>query len=199
MKNLTVSKTKSGKYFISIGCVVETDEPRCEGVQIGIDLGLIDFISSLRPTVKPSPRRAISGRREENRLIGFENLNVAGMLKNHRLAKSIQDAGWGEFVRQATYKGAWYGCHIEKVGRFFPSSRLCSVCGEKHQSLRLSGRKWVCVGCGAVHKRGENAAKNILKEATGGAPERYVGGERVRPGWGIPVPAVSLKPEAQLL
>ncbi len=235
MKNLTVSKTKSGKYFISIQCVVEIDEPAYAGGQIGVDLGLIDFITTSEGETVSAPKylrkaecklnrlqrqlsrkkKGSAGRRkarlklarqaekvanqrrdfqhklsrrlvEENRLIGFENLNVAGMLKNPRLAKSIQDAGWGEFVRQTTYKGAWYGCHIEKVGRFFPSSKLCSVCGEKHQSLRLSERKWVCIGCGAVHKRDENAAKNILKEATGGAPGRYAGRENVRPDWEIP-------------
>jgi len=103
---------------------------------------------------------------EVNRLIGFENLNVMGMLtssrypfgKNHYLAKSIQDAGWSEFVRQCEYKGGWYGCYTEKLDRFFPSSRLCHVCGEKHPSLKLLERKWVCLGCGTVHNRDENAA-----------------------------------------
>jgi putative transposase len=127
-------------------------------------------------------------------------------MKTHYLAKSITDAGWSEFVRQCQYKGGWYGCYIEQVGRFFPSSKLCSVCGKKHQSLRLSDRKWVCAGCGTVHHRDENACINILVEGlrivsqhTAGAAGINAGGEAVRPILASASPAVSAKPEAQLL
>lgn len=213
MKNGTVSKTKSGKYFISIQCDVEIADPDYTGGEVGVDLGLVDFITvsdgvmvapphhlrkaegklkrmqrqlsrkqkgsrgreKLRLKLVRQHEKVANQRRDfqhklscklvsENRLICFENLNVAGMLKNHHLAKSIADAGWSEFVRQCSYKGEWYGCHIKKVGRFYPSSKLCSECGEKHPALKLSDRKWVCSGCGTVHQRDENASRNILNE-----------------------------------
>jgi putative transposase len=137
-------------------------------------------------------------------LLCFENLNVAGMLKNHRIAKAIADAGWGEFVRQCSYKGEWYGCELQKVGRFFPSSKLCCECREVHQTLKLSEREWVCVGCGTIHHRDHNAAINILAEGlrlvsqrTVGATGTDAGGESVRPGLVSSTQAVSVKPEAK--
>ena len=101
----------------------------------------------------------------EHSLLVFEDLNVRGMVKNRRLAKSIHDAGWSQFVRFCEYKGAWYGCEVVKVGRFFASSKLCSCCGWKHESLRLKDRAWTCGGCGTHHDRDKNAAKNLLHQA----------------------------------
>lgn len=97
----------------------------------------------------------------ENQSINLENLNISGMLKNRKLSKSISDASWGELVRQLEYKSEIYGNEINKVNRFFASSKLCSVCGYKYQELKLSERQWKCPDCGTQHDRDINAAKNI--------------------------------------
>jgi len=93
-----------------------------------------------------------------------ESLNISGMLKNHHLARSISDAGWGEFGRQLTYKSLWNGNVLVEVGTFFPSSKTCSDCGAVNQELTLSDREWVCTECGVVHDRDLNASMNIEAE-----------------------------------
>ncbi len=100
----------------------------------------------------------------ENQVICVESLNVKGMVKNHALAKSISDVGWGEFVRQLEYKSNWYGRTFTRIDRFFPSSKTCSACGYVLETLPLEVREWVCPNCGVLHKRDENAAKNVLTE-----------------------------------
>ncbi len=85
-------------------------------------------------------------------------------LKNHRLAKSISDVGWGEFGRQLSYKSEWNGNAIVEIGRFFPSSKMCSSCGWIKDDLKLSDRNWVCGGCDATHDRDLNASLNIEAE-----------------------------------
>ena len=240
MKNCTVSKTKSGKYFISIQCEVEIPEPQPRNGQVGIDLGLNHFVTLSTGEKVETPKYL---RRSERRLkirqrrlsrkqkgsksrdgarvrlakqhervtnqrrdfhhklsyglvsrfgfIAFESLNVNGMLKNHHLAKSIQDAGWSQFTRFCEYKAKWTGGQVANVDRFFPSSKLCSVCGEINHSLKLSDRTWICLGCGAVHDRDYNAATNILNECTAGAAETHAVGDMSLIG--------DSAPEAQLL
>lgn len=97
-------------------------------------------------------------------IIGVEDLNVAGMLRNHCLALSIADAGFGEIKRQLVYKAEWYGGELVEIDRFFPSSRLCRFCGCINSELKLSDREWTC-DCGAVLDRDRNAAMNIERQA----------------------------------
>ena len=94
--------------------------------------------------------------------ICIEDLNVEGMLKNHCLAKSIQDCGWGEFFGMLKYKCRWRGIRLVKIGRFEPSSRLCP-CGFKNDKLTLADREWTCPRCGRFHDRDLLAANNVRR------------------------------------
>jgi len=104
---------------------------------------------------------------KEYDLIAVEDLNIAGMLKNHCLAKSISDASWSEFIRQLEYKCAWYGKDFRKIGRFEPTSKKCYKCGYINHELTLSIREWDCPICGTHHHRDHTAAINILDLAVG--------------------------------
>ena len=242
-KNMTVSRAKSGRFFVSIQCELEAELPAPAGPAVGLDLGLTSLVA-LSDGRKVDPprhlrkaerrlkrlqrrlsrkRRGSANRRKAARLvarqhekvadrradflhklsrqlvdqhglIALEDLHVRGMVRNRSLAKSISDAGWGEFVRQLQYKGEWHGCRIAQVGRFYPSSKTCSACGAVKESLALSERRWVCAGCGAIHDRDVNAAQNLLAEGhllgkntarTAGIDARgdtSSGSERARPG-----------------
>lgn len=218
MKNLTVSKTKTGKYFISIQCEVELPGPLPLNGVVGIDLGLkhfavlstgekIDHPQYLRKSERKLKRaqRVLSRRKKgsggwqkarlkvarlhekianqrkdflnklsyriasEHGHIKIENLNVGGMVKNHKLAKSISDSGWSEFGRQLGYKSEWRGGFVERIDRWCPSSKTCSVCGSVNQELKLHHRFWICAGCGSEHDRDYNAAKNIEQYDTAGS------------------------------
>lgn len=97
--------------------------------------------------------------------IVVEDLNVSGMLKNHKLAKSIANLSWAEFKRQLEYKTKRYGSLLTVVDRFYPSSKLCSNCGFKLEKLDLSVRGWVCPECKVKHDRDVNAAINLKQQS----------------------------------
>ena len=99
--------------------------------------------------------------------IGLEDLAIKNMVKNHCLAKSISDAGWGQFVSFIEYKMLWTGGVVGKVDRFFPSTKTCSVCGCIADHIQLSDRTWTCLDCGAVLDRDQNAATNVLIHTVG--------------------------------
>jgi putative transposase len=98
----------------------------------------------------------------ENQAIAVESLNVKGMMKNPKLAKSISDSGWGDFFRKLKYKAEWYGRRLLEIDRFFPSSKRCNHCGYINNGLKLSDRTWECSSCKCILDRDINAAKNIL-------------------------------------
>jgi putative transposase len=98
----------------------------------------------------------------ENQAIAVESLNVKGMQKNRKLAKSIADAGWGGFFRKLKYKAEWYGRELLEIDRWFPSSKRCSCCGYINNGLKLNDRIWECSSCKKTLDRDINAAKNIL-------------------------------------
>ena len=111
--------------------------------------------------------------------ISVEDLHVAGMVKNHHLAKSISDAAFGEFRRQLEYKTARSGARLHVVDRWYRSSKTCSGCGDVKAKLSLSERTYTCDSCGLVMDRDLNAAINI--KVAGSAPETInAHGETVR-------------------
>lgn len=97
-------------------------------------------------------------------VVGVEDLNVSGMMKNHKLARSIAHVSPFEFRRQLEYKAAWSGSKVVAIHRFYPSSKTCSVCG-CIQDMPLDKRVYACPECGAVIDRDVNAARNIAREA----------------------------------
>jgi len=116
----------------------------------------------------------------DNQVIAVEDLNVKGMSSSAKgtietpgrmvkqksgLNKSILDVSFGTIVAMLEYKAEFYGREVIKINRFFPSSKLCSCCGEKVESMPLKTREWTCPSCGEHHDRDVNAATNILKEA----------------------------------
>jgi putative transposase len=244
-KSVTVSKTRTGKYFVSALCEVEKSAPQYRGSEAGIDMGLKhfavtsdeEFFASPRHLLKAERRlrryqRSLSRRkkgsagkeRKRNRVallhekvtnqrkdfhhklsrylvetygaIYLEDLNVKGMVRNKRLAKHISDAGWASFTIQLVYKGEWYGCWVEKIDRYYPSSKTCCVCGYVNGDLTLKDRNWVCPDCGTKLERDLNAAVNILHFSRVGTTRRYADGESVSLTY---CEQFSLKSEAQVL
>jgi putative transposase len=234
IKSATISKNPSGKYYISILCVVEkATKYKKTGKSIGIDLGLKDFIVTSDGKKYNNPRflkkhqvilarkqkhfsrkQKDSNRRNRARikvakvhekitnsrndmqhqvsirlvkdydLIAIEDLNVKGMVKNHKLAKAISDVAWSSFVSKLKYKAEWYGREVIVIDRFYPSSKTCSCCDNVKESLSLDERTWTCSKCNTIHDRDVNASKNILRRALAiqsSGTDDYRHGAKVRP------------------
>jgi len=122
----------------------------------------------------------------ENQTIVVEDLAVKNMVKNHKLARAISDANWGELIRQLTYKAEWYGRELIKIDRWFPSSKRCSNCGYVVEKLPLKIREWDCPKCNSHHDRDHNASINILAAGLAvlvcGATVRAEQSKSVKPG-----------------
>jgi putative transposase len=102
----------------------------------------------------------------ENQTVVIEDLNVKGMLSNHKLARVISDVGFGRMRSQLVYKAKRYGTTLIVADPWYPSSKLCSTCSWKYEALSLAEREWVCQKCGACHDRDHNAAINLQRLAT---------------------------------
>jgi putative transposase len=110
-----------------------------------------------------------------------EDLNVAGMTRNRRLARAVSDQGFGQARQMLGYKTTWNGGTLIVADRWFPSSKTCSGCGAAKATLPLSERTYRCSNCGLVLDRGVNAARNLLKLAASGAERLNTCGGTVRP------------------
>ena len=117
-------------------------------------------------------------------VIVLEDLNIKGMIKNHKLAKHIADASWSKFIELLTYKASWNEKQIVKIDRFFPSSKTCNCCGYINQNLKLDMREWTCPSCKTKLDRDINASRNILKEGLkiiSSGTDDYRSGDEIRP------------------
>ena len=222
IRSATLSKTKSGNFFLSILIELPNEEVvkfNLTNEHVGIDLGVKDFVITSDGEVfenkhfyksqeqkiaklqrQLSKKQKGSNNRNKARIklakaferltnqkenyihsvvnellryydiIFMEDLNVSGMLKNHKLAKAIQEVGFYRFKSILVDKAFNNGKQVVFVDRFYPSSKTCSVCGYKKYDLKLSDREWVCPQCGERHDRDINAAMNILLEG-----ERIIG------------------------
>ena len=217
IRNITVSKTKSGKYFASILVSHTIPNPVCyinENRIEAFDMSATHFLVGINKQFK-NPRfyrselarlrrlhRRLSRKKKSSRnrwkariclaryydkinnrkkdwthkialqlakdcdAVILEDLNIQGMQQfNSGLSKSITlDFSWNQFKKILEYKFRWHGKRYQEVSRFFPSSKLCSVCGYKNVELQLSDREWICPSCGTLHNRDKNAADNLKKE-----------------------------------
>ena len=210
----TVSRTSSGRYYISLQVEEEYEILPNDGGSIGLDAGLKSLYTTSDSDIYPNPKtlslhekrmkrlqRSLSRKKKgsknsekarlrlarehekvsdirndiqhkithklasENQVVCVEDLDVKGMMKDHRLAKHISDASWSELCRKLEYKIADHGGILIKVPRTYASSQICSCCGRKESKLKdLRIRGWICPSCGAEHDRDVNAAKNILEK-----------------------------------
>ena len=216
IRSATLSKTKSGNYFLSILVELPQEEVikfRVTNKHVGIDLGVKDFVITsdgevfenrhffkkqesklLRLQIQLSKKQKGSNNRNKQRVriakvferltnqknayihsvvnklltyydtVFMEDLNIKGMLKNHHLAKAIQEIGFYKFKSVLQRKALANGKQVVIIDRFYPSSKTCSNCSYKNQGLKLSDRFWTCPECGEHHDRDLNAAVNILQE-----------------------------------
>ena len=216
IRSATLSKTKSGNYFLSILMDIPQHEFakfKKTDKQIGIDLGVKDFVITSDGEVfenkhlfkkqernlkrlqrQLSKKKKGSNNRNKQRIrtarvferitnqkecyihsivnelltyydtIYMEDLNVKGILKNHNLAKAIQEVGFYRFKSVLQSKALANDKQVVFIDRFYPSSKICSCCDYKKQDLKLSDRFWVCPKCNTSHDRDINAARNILFE-----------------------------------
>ena len=216
IRSATLSKTKSGNFFLSILIEMENAELKKfehTNKQVGIDLGVKDFvitsdgevfenkhffkkeekqIKKLQRQLSKKVKGSNNSKKSQVRIaklferitnkkdayihyvanellscfdtIFMEDLNVQGMLRNHHLAKAIQEVGFYKFKETLVNKALVNNKQVVFVDRFYPSSKTCSVCGYKKRDLRLIDREWVCPKCGTKHNRDINAAVNILLE-----------------------------------
>jgi putative transposase len=122
-----------------------------------------------------------TGLAREYGTVVVEDLNVSGMLKNRRLARVVADAGFGEILRQLAYKTEWHGGTVVVAGRWYPSSKTCSVCQAVKPKLPLRVRTYICESCGLVIDRDHNAAINLaalVKRHVAGSDPETVNGRR---------------------
>ena len=216
IRSATLSKTKSGNYFLSILIDIPENELmkfNKTNKQVGLDLGVKDFVITSDGVVfenkhffkkeeakiarlQRSLSRKVNGsnNREKQRVrlakafermtnkknnyihyvvneilksydvVFMEDLNVQGMLRNHKLAKAIQEVGFIRFKLVLQTKASQNGKEVYLIDRFYPSSKTCSCCGYRKKDLKLSDRSWTCPECGEHHDRDLNAARNILLE-----------------------------------
>lgn len=222
IRSATLSKTKSGNFFLSILIELPNEEVvkfNLTDEYVGIDLGVKNFVitsngevfenkhfyKSQEQKIAKLQRQLSKKQKGSNNMnkariklaktfeklnnqkenyihsvvnellkyydiIFMEDLNVSGMLKNHKLAKAIQEVGFYRFKSILVDKAFNNGKQVVFVDRFYPSSKICSVCGYKKHDLKLSDREWICPQCGEHHDRDINAAMNILLEG-----ERIIG------------------------
>lgn len=218
IRNITITKTTTGKYFASILVKDDVTIPELKPIEkdkcIGLDTGIKSFVissdgrtfeanrhlKSNLDRLKILQRRASKKRKgsnnrkkanksvallhekitnkrldyihkvtntliSENQAIStifVEDLNVAGLLKNHKLAQAMSDVSLSKFYEILGYKCKWNGINLVKIDRFSPSSKRCSNCGSIKSELKLSEREWTCEHCNTHHDRDMNAANNIL-------------------------------------
>lgn len=195
----TVSE-RAGRWFASLQVEEETPEPvTASGPPVGIDLGVKTLatcsnnmearahyrMSCVRSDAIHKATSEIAAKAKPPSMrpavVAIEDLNVSGMVKNRRLARSVVDASMREFRRQLSYKCAWYGIELVVVPRFETTSKPCSRCGWVREDLKLSDRVFRCGACGHVADRDDNASDNILSLAVS-STERINGcGGDVRP------------------
>lgn len=218
IRSSTVSKTPTGRYFVSVlvetGTTIPAKKPVHADTTVGVDVGIKDFailsdgqkianpkllfhsLKRLRVEQRTMKRRFRKGATEQSKnyqkqrllvarlhervanqrkdflhktstaiikqydSICVEDLNIAGMVKNRKLARSISDVGWGMFKTMLVYKCEWQGKNLLEIGRFEPGSRICATCGWHNKDLKLSERTWTCAN-GHTVDRDVNAALNI--------------------------------------
>ncbi len=214
INNVTVEKTPTGKYFVTLNVDFEPEILPNQEATIGIDVGIKAFYADSNGNVVSNPKyleksmrrlakeqRRLSRKQKgssnrdrqrrkvarihekitnqrndflqkqstmlvrENQTICIEDLNVKGMIRNHKLARSIASVSWSKFFKMLEYKAAWYGNNIIKVPTMYPSSQTCSCCGYKNPLVKnLAVRTWKCPECHTEHDRDTNASINILRK-----------------------------------